>query len=259
MRRPEPLDLATAEIPVDALHCDLECLGGVTDVIVGERAGTRRSVRTASGETTNVYARTLYPVNEREALTAYVAAARAVHAADQANPVDRTSEDAARIVLAAAGTSLDYTSARAIETLLARVGRSATLTALHPEAFCDESNHATNDLVAPIHALVDLARQLAAGDPKWIDDHMAAGIAEAFGRAAPNAERSALAVSIVRRWAGLAATSADGADPGGLDEVIRLRALVELAASMLDQSGHPDDALRLLRAAFPHRYAPKSS
>jgi hypothetical protein len=70
-------------------------------------------------------------------------------------------------------------------------------------------------------------------------------------------ERRATVEAIVRRWANLPVNGSGrgSQDPSDSeDEVVRLRALVEHAASLLDDDGCADAALSIRKAAFPHRF-----
>jgi len=137
-----------------------------------------------------------------------------------------------------------------IRGLMRRLGRPDSLEALHPTAH----RHGWQ-VFAPDFAFVDAYRQFAQDNPKVIEER-AAEIAE---RHVYEHEREA-AVAMVRRWAHLpplprgAASESNGDDPG---RVVVLEALLETAADLLDDLGRGDAALRLRKAAWPHRFAPR--
>ena len=175
---------------------------------------------------------------------------------DEEEPVDAATDVATKVVLTLL-TGSYYIDAAAARGLLRRLGRPEQLTEIHELAY-GEDDEGRGIVLAPARAWAALCAQLAADNSDLIDDR-AAAVLPRVGWEGPDVLEEAQ--GIVRRWAGLAPRP-NGAlavtdEPTDANELIRLRALVEMAADELDKAGSAAAALQIRRAAFPHRFGPR--
>jgi hypothetical protein len=170
-----------------------------------------------------------------------------IAAANAEHPVDGPTADAIDVVETILVEYGDLRYAQSMLGALRRLGWDENVEAsLHPAAYI-----AGGHVHAPVEAFRKVAEACAAAEPQQVGDRVSDVVEARHGY---REDRQATIERIVRRWAGLppqpAASTAESSD----DEVVRLRALVEHAANLLDEAGRADDALNLRKAAFPHRF-----
>jgi hypothetical protein len=187
-----------------------------------------------------------------------------IDALDAERPGDSVTDTAGQLCCLIATGDIVADAGRT-RGLLRRLGRGDDLAELHELAYT-ENDTAYASVVAPVAAWSALFEAFAAAEPERIDERIDDACRELSWHDRATVDSAA---AMVRRWAGLpprpvrlATSDGDGDDRdrdegarGGGDDVARLRALIELAAGMLDDAGRPDHALNLRRAAFPHRYS----
>jgi hypothetical protein len=224
-------------------------------VRVVERRGNRLAVQhedalegEREAEIFSVTASSLWPESAIEYARERRARDLAIQRLDQERPVDAATSLAIELCcdLASGDIALDR---GVIQGVLRRLGRADDLEQLHPLAYT-ENNHEQAQVYAPVEAIRQLFQDFAAAEPTLVDER-AAEVVAAYTWVSERLQTTALA--IVRRWAKLP-TVAGATDDGAPDEVSRLRAIVELAAEALDEAGRADQAQRIRRAAFPHRF-----
>lgn len=181
----------------------------------------------------------------------YRARDHAIATAERAQPCDETQQRAIECVLMIFNGGSSFPDAAQTEHLLQQAGRPAELEALHPSAYAP-TQAGWSEVFAPDAAWLSLCRDLAAAHPQPIAERIEDIIESNRGLFG---EHHAAAMRLVCRWASIDAPGNDAPTPGEHGEVVRLRALVELAADKLDAAGDLAGALQIRRAAFPHRFA----
>ncbi len=174
-----------------------------------------------------------------------------IHALDQERPLDDATTAAIDMCAALAHDS-DHNDVDAVRGVLRRLDRPDDLTELHELAYTPSSADPVKFagfVIAPNTAWRDLYAAFAASEPQLIDERAEETSSHWTWI---HEDTRAAAVAVMRRWAELPPSGSEARHP---DEVARLRAIVESAASTLDDAGRHDQALRIRQAAFPHRYA----
>ncbi len=226
------------------------------EVRVVERHGPRVLVETLAGphgrRPHSVYARELWPAERLDIARERRGRDLAIDRLDLERPADSVTRTAWELCcdMAVGDIAIDH---RGVKGILRRLGRDGELTGLHALAYAAEDSPYA-EVVAPQVGWTVLYADFAAAEPELVEERLDA-TARRFTWVPP--PTLSAAVALVRGWAGLAVeveprggeklTRANGAP----DELARLRALVEMAAGLLEDAGRPEHALNLRRAAFP--------
>lgn len=171
---------------------------------------------------------------------------------DAEQPLDAVTECAVEICVELATGQPWYPLEGPVLGLMRRVGLDGRVAELAPEAYL-----ADGLVYAPDSAWVNLVRRFAASESALVAERLDEVADRPRGH---SGHTLTAAKAMVRRWAGLEAASAAGASSNGRtaeaagSEVVRLRALIELAADALDAAGDAATATQLRRAAFPDRF-----
>jgi hypothetical protein len=226
----------------------LDAQADFEEVRITGRRGNRLALEILTGpeagQATSAFANSLWPADEMDMARQGRARDLAIRAIDLERPLDTTTVAAIELCCLLATGDVAYDGLEEVRALLRRLGRSDGLQELHRLAYA-ESDSQWARVCAPKEAWRGLFQALAEVEPQLVDERGAEVAADLYG--VTDFTREA-ALAMVRGWASL---------PAGqeMDEVTRLRALVELAAEALDDASRPDQALRIRQAAFPERFS----